>query len=99
MNIQLLTGCTMKFRMFQFIYSHTFSVFQVISTTVANALDSFYGQEVQGTVKFIRMFDKFFDCLNTRSLTEADRNRKPNVAPYKSPNDQRLKVINFLEVL
>ena len=75
---------------------NTFFVFQVISTTVANALDSFYGREVQGTVKFIRMFDKFFDCLNSRSLTEADRNRKPNVALYKSPNDQRLKVINFL---
>lgn len=70
-----------------------FFVFQAISTTVANALESFYGQEVQGTVKFIRMFDKFFDCLNSRSLTEADRNRKPNMAPYKSPHDQRLKVL------
>ena len=59
---------------------------------VANALDSFYGQEVQGTVKFIKMFDNFFDCMNTRSLTEASRNRKPNLSPYTSPSDSRLKV-------
>jgi hypothetical protein len=38
------------------------------------------------------MFDKFFDFLNTRSLTEATRRRKPDVAPYKSINDPRLKV-------
>ncbi len=66
--------------------------FKVLSSSVANALQSFYGQKLQGTVEFIKTFDKFFDCMNTRSLTEANRNRKPDMAPYTSPDDSRLKV-------
>ncbi|CAB3995756.1 Hypothetical predicted protein [Paramuricea clavata] len=65
---------------------------EVLSTSVANARQSFYDQKLQGTVEFIKMFDKFFDCMNTRSLTEASRNRKPDLAPYTSPDDSRLKV-------
>ena len=52
----------------------------------------FYPEQVKGTVKFVRMFDAFFDCLNTRSLTEAAKRKKSNLAPYRSPEDPRLKV-------
>ena len=64
----------------------------MLSSSVANALDLFYNKEVKGTVLFVQMFDKFFDCMNARSLTEATRNKKPNLAPYRSKDDPRLKV-------
>ncbi|CAB3994726.1 Hypothetical predicted protein [Paramuricea clavata] len=63
---------------------------QVLSSSVANALDMFYSERVKGTVKFVRMFDTFLDCLNTRSLTEATRRKKSGIAPYRSPEDPRL---------
>lgn len=59
---------------------------------MADALDAFYNETVKGTVRFVQMFDMFFDCLNTRSLAEPTRRRKPDVAPYRSVNDPRLKV-------
>ncbi|XP_077866435.1 uncharacterized protein LOC144354656 [Saccoglossus kowalevskii] len=43
------------------------------------------------TIEFIRNVDKFFDCLNVRSFTEAVKKRKPNLKPYSSPDDPRLK--------
>ena len=36
------------------------------------------------------MFDRFFDCMNTRRLTEGKEKRKPDLDPYRSPNDARL---------
>ena len=38
------------------------------------------------------MFDKFFDCLNVRNLEEHRKKNKPNLKPYNSPMDGRLKV-------
>ena len=43
-------------------------------------------------LKFVRTFDKFFDCLNGRNLKEHILRRKPNLKPYFSPNDGRLEV-------
>lgn len=45
--------------------------------------------EAQGTAKLCEMVDGFFDCLNVRSLTEHKQKRKPFVAPYTSPDDER----------
>ena len=42
--------------------------------------------------KFVRHMDKFFDCLNGRNLKEHVLRRKPNLKPYYSPEDSRLKV-------
>lgn len=72
---------------------------QVLSSTVANALELVYGAETSETVCFIRHMNKFFDCLNTRSLYEARNTRNENVAPYTSEDDQRLQylVSDFLE--
>lgn len=42
---------------------------------------------------FVRNFDRFFDCLNIQSTDEWIRRRKPDLKPYSSPNDDRLKVI------
>ena len=38
------------------------------------------------------MFDKFLDCLGVRNLDEYRKNRKPNLRPYRSPDDERLTV-------
>ncbi len=66
---------------------------QVLSETVANGLKIYAGPEdTSETEKFVRTFDKFFDCLNGRNLKEHILERKPNLKPYYSPDDERLKV-------
>jgi hypothetical protein len=47
------------------------------------------------TENFCRMFNKFFDCLNTRKLEEATEKRNENLACYSSGDDPRLKVCKF----
>ena len=55
---------------------------------------NYYGDEMtRETEIFVRNFDRFFDCLNVRSTDEWIRRRKPDLKPYSSPNDDRLKVI------
>lgn len=49
--------------------------------------------DTTGTEKFCRMFDRFFDMLNTRSLTEGRKENKPDLLPYYSPKDKRFKVV------
>ena len=44
------------------------------------------------TEKFCRIFDKFFDIFNIRSIEEADRKRKPDLKPIYSSTDDRLQV-------
>ena len=36
------------------------------------------------TARFILLMDRFFDCLNGRSLEEEDRKRKPDCKAYRS---------------
>jgi len=65
---------------------------KVLSETVASALESNYGEEVQETVKFIRMMDKFFDCFNVTNNTTGYHSLKSFKDPYCKPDDFRLKV-------
>ena len=44
------------------------------------------------TARFCFFFDKIFNCLNTQNMKEAKLKRKPDLWPYFSPNDERLKV-------
>ncbi len=44
------------------------------------------------TEKFCRIFDRFFDCMNTRNLKEGKMKRKPDLRAYFSQDDARLKV-------
>lgn len=62
---------------------------QVLSASVASVLQSFGQPESHGTAKLCKMVDKFFDCLNVRSLSEHQRKRKPFVAPYSRLDDER----------
>ena len=53
----------------------------------------FYGlPSTQETIHFAKMFDRVFDCLNGQNLTECILRRKPDLRPYKSPDDPRLQV-------
>ncbi len=65
---------------------------QVLSKSVADALAYFGDESTTETENFIKMFDRFFDCLNVRSLSEWKSKLKPDLQPYTSPDDSRLKV-------
>ena len=60
---------------------------QVVSTTVAEALAYEKKPYTAETERFVRVFDKFFDLMNVRSLREGIHKRKPNLHPYR--NDQQ----------
>ena len=62
---------------------------QVLSKSVAIALEETKNDEVLGTAQFCRMMNDFFDCTNVRSLTEHERKRNPLIKPYSSPDDER----------
>lgn len=62
---------------------------QVLSASVANALEKEYGEEVAETVKFIRHMNRFFDCLNTRNLYEGRNKLNEDLQPYISQDDPR----------
>ena len=68
---------------------------QVLSASVSAVLKSFGPPESHGTATLCEMIDKFFDCLNVRSLSEHQRKRKPFIAPYTTCNDQRYVTLFF----
>ncbi|XP_048241342.1 uncharacterized protein LOC125374488 [Haliotis rufescens] len=63
---------------------------QIFSSSVGNALEDLYGDPVQETVNLIRHMNRFFDCLNTRSLQEGIIARNSDKKEYRSINDPRL---------
>ena len=67
---------------------------QVLSDSVANALEDLYDNRVSETVLFIRNMNKFFDILNVRSLFEGRNKRNPDLNPFTDSNDERLKWLN-----
>jgi hypothetical protein len=63
---------------------------QVLSKTVADALEQTYGNRVSETVEFVSKMNKFFDCLNTRSVYEGKRKCNSDLEPYRDLDDERL---------
>ena len=63
---------------------------QVLSTTVANALELVYKENTLETVKFIRHMNKFFDIMNTRNFKEALKKKNDNLKPFTAVDDPRL---------
>ena len=63
---------------------------QVMSSTVANALEHVYGDDVCSTVYFIRIINKWFDIMNVRNLFEGRNSRNQDLLPFSDPNDPRL---------
>ena len=66
--------------------------FQVLSASVAHAMELMGDPEMTETIRFVRFFDRFFDCLNVSSLSEGRQTRKTDLYPYRSPNDKRFTV-------
>ena len=62
---------------------------QVLSRSVAIALEESGNEEVLGTAQFCRMMNDFFDCTNVRSLTEHVRRRNQFIKPYIAQDDER----------
>ena len=65
---------------------------QVLSKSVADALSLEGNDMLRETEHFVRMFDRFFDCMNVRSLKEGVYKRKPDLSPYRESSDPRLTV-------
>ena len=48
--------------------------------------------DYEETSKFCSMFDRFFDCLNTRNAKEGKQKRKLDLDPYRRVKDKRFEV-------
>ena len=57
---------------------------------MANALDYFNDPETKETEILLRHIDRFFYCLNVRSMAEAGQKRKDYLKPYTSLDEERL---------
>ncbi len=68
---------------------------QVLSNSVAKALQLTQGDEVAETITFVDKFNKFFDTLNVSSISAGKLKRSPFKDPYRSASDFRLKVIIY----
>lgn len=66
---------------------------QVLSKSVADAFAYYGDPTTTETERFVRNFDRLFDYLNVRSLTDWKSKKKPDLKPYSSPSDSRLKVL------
>ena len=62
---------------------------QMLSRSVALALEGSGNSEVLGTAKFCRMMNNFFDCTNVRSLQEHEKKRNDLIKPYTAVDDHR----------
>ena len=65
---------------------------QALSKSVADGLAYFGDPDTKATEEFVRHFDRFFDCLNVRNLSECKERRKKDLCPYRDANDDRLLV-------
>ena len=62
------------------------------SNTVGEAFKRLNFPEMEKTVEFVLAFDKFFDCLNVKSLEAGKRCRNAFKAPYRDNWDFRIEV-------
>ena len=74
------------------IPSATVTFSQVLSKSVHDAFSYFGDAKTKETEKFVLNFDRFFDCLNVRSLNEWAAKHKPDLKLYSSVDDPRLEV-------
>lgn len=69
-----------------------FTCTQVLSNSVATALELTGNDDMSETAKFAKIFDKFFDCLNVGSFDSGRNSRNCFKNPYRSATDFRLNV-------
>ena len=69
-------------------YTCVSNMLLVLSQSVVNALHFYGGPETLETKNFVQTFDAFFDCLNVSNLDADRKKRKPNLRPYRSPDNE-----------
>ena len=85
--------------MYIYIYIYIYiPLTQVLSKTVADLFDYFGDESTTEAKKFVMMFDRLFDCLNVRDLHQWVHKLKPDLQPYQSADDPRLKVYQMCRV-
>ena len=70
----------------------------MLSKTVADALQMENKPYLSETIRFIRKFDRFFDIMNVRSQDEHVTKRKPDLRPFRSASDDRVKVLQTCKI-
>jgi len=56
---------------------------------MSTVLKTFESCETERTAIFCEIFDKFFDCMNVRSVKEHSLKRKKILLPYTKQNYER----------
>ena len=69
-----------------------FPFYQSLSKRVADALKFQNKPETEGTQRFVRTFDYFFDCVNGQYKDQGHHSKKEAINPYTDVNDGRFKV-------
>ena len=67
----------------------------MLSASVAREVVECVGEEASETSRFIHVMNRFFDCINVRSRTEAIRTRNPDRNPYTRVDDPRFEVFLY----
>ena len=70
---------------------------QALRKTIADLFAYFEDLSNTEIERFIRIFDKLFDCLNVRDLHQWVQKRKPDLKPYSKVDDARFKVIDNIK--
>ena len=63
---------------------------QVLSATVANALQYAYGNAVNSNAEFINILNRWFDIMNVKNLYEGQHTRNSDLLAFTDVNDSRL---------
>ncbi|KAL5497202.1 hypothetical protein EMCRGX_G013628 [Ephydatia muelleri] len=69
---------------------------QVCSESVSKALLKVCGEKAYETATFVSLMDKFFDTLNVHNYSGGSKALKPFQAPFRSPDDFRIKAIRVI---
>ncbi len=65
---------------------------QVLSRSIAIAVKKKFQEDTSELIAFIEIVNKYFDMNNVRYVKEGIHKRNPNLLPYYSASDHRLKV-------
>ena len=63
---------------------------QVVSSTAANVLRNYYGEEIHGTAKLCEYMDKLFDYSSVRNQIEGAKKRKPFLQSHTNLSDEHI---------
>ena len=64
----------------------------MLSASVAHGLEYYGEDDTSETRRFVQNFDKYFDCFNVPCTSESVHKRKPDLRPYRDPDDSRFTV-------